>query len=40
MIPLVATVQELELVKADIMAVADDVERETGRQARRSRSAR
>jgi pyruvate,orthophosphate dikinase len=30
MIPLVATVQELELVKADIVAVAAEVERETG----------
>jgi pyruvate,orthophosphate dikinase len=30
MIPLVATVQELELVKADIVAVADDVQRERG----------
>jgi pyruvate,orthophosphate dikinase len=30
MIPLVATVQELELVKADIVAVAADVEQETG----------
>jgi pyruvate,orthophosphate dikinase len=30
MIPLVATVQELELVKADILAVAREVEQETG----------
>ncbi len=30
MIPLVATIQELELVKADIVAVAGEVERETG----------
>ena len=30
MIPLVATVQELELVKADIVAVAAQVEKETG----------
>jgi pyruvate,orthophosphate dikinase len=30
MIPLVATVQELELVKAEIMGVAADVEREAG----------
>ncbi|HEY0774150.1 MAG TPA: putative PEP-binding protein, partial [Nocardioidaceae bacterium] len=30
MIPLVATVQELELVKADILAVAADIEERTG----------
>jgi pyruvate, orthophosphate dikinase len=30
MIPLVATVQELELVRADITAVADAIERDTG----------
>ncbi len=30
MIPLVATVQELELVKAEIVAVAEDVQAETG----------
>jgi pyruvate,orthophosphate dikinase len=32
MIPLVATVQELELVKADIISVAADVERQTGQK--------
>ncbi|MGA8209580.1 MAG: putative PEP-binding protein, partial [Nocardioidaceae bacterium] len=30
MIPLVASVQELELVRADIMAVADQIERDSG----------
>ena len=40
MIPLVASVRELEIVKADILAVADEIEEDRGVTRRLLRSAR